>query len=67
MDDGLADQHAVEGISMEAGKTAQVKRGLLIERKLLSRQLLSMFRNELIRPLGQHQFSQRVFDRDFPG
>src|SRR5437016_4790284 len=65
--DRLADQHAVERVSMERGEPGEVKRRLLVEREAVDAVSVALGGNEAVDRLGQRKPPQRVLDGDLPG
>ena len=65
--DRLADQHAVERVSMERGEPGEVKRRLLVEREAVDAVSVALGGNEAVDRLGQREPPQRVLDGSLSG
>ena len=63
---GLADQHAIEWVSMELGKFVQMKDGSLVQRESGDPMSLTFFRHKPIECAGEWQFTEGMLDRQFP-
>ena len=62
----LADQHPVEGITMQRGQSAQLRNGGFIQGQRRDEMFFALLRNELRGRLRQGQFAEVVFDGYFP-
>ena len=51
--DGLADEHAIKGVSMQCGKLMEVEYGLFVKRERRNPMPFSLFHHETLDRTGQ--------------
>ena len=67
MNNGLADKHPVEGITVVRRKPVKIEGSFLVKRKGRNPMPFPLCGNESFGRIGQGQFSKAMFDGDFPG
>ncbi len=63
---GLADQHPVEGVSVQGRQLVQVKHGALVERQHGNPVLVPLFGHEPFEGSRQRQLTKRMFGGKLP-
>ena len=64
--DGLADEHAIKGVSIQRGKFMEVEYGLFMKQERSNPMPLPLFHHETLDRTGQRQLSKGVLHGEFP-